>query len=384
MRSKLAHSIAIGVGLTRPDHAGVPRTSRFDQGAAPGYPRAVEPAVAQQRLFGSIVDSLDVGVVVEDASGHVLASNPAAERILEPGCIAMHEDGWPLPDDARPAAMALRTGRPCTGMTIGLKCTSGDVKWVVASAHPLAEAGNPPWGVVASYADYTDEWHARAAEHRSSERFRSLIEYSSDVITILDERGRQTYESPSVERVLGFAPGDFEGTSRLSQVHPDDSSRLVTAIDSIVGRPGASTSIEYRMRTRDGDWRIIESVATNRLHDPAVLGIVVNSRDVSERRREQAALWATTSRLTNLVQNLKSGVLVEDEQRRIALVNQDFCSIFGVDAPPNVLEGGDCVAAADRLKGRLADPDAFTARVEELIAARAPVTGEEVAFADGR
>src|SRR5436305_1464429 len=192
MRSKLAHSIAIGVGLTRPHHASVAPTSRFDQGGRPGYSRAVEPAIAHARLFESVVAELDVAVVVEDARGRVLASNAAAERILEPGCVPMHEDGWPLADEAHPAALALSRGRPCAG-----------------------------------------------------------------------------------------------------------------------------TSVEYRIRTREGDWRTVESIATNRLHDPAVLGIVVNTRDVTERRREQAALRATTSRLTNLVRNLKSGVLVEDEERRV-------------------------------------------------------------------
>jgi two-component system sensor histidine kinase/response regulator len=345
----------------------------------------VEPVVSQQALFESIVGVLDAGVVVEDADGGVIAANAAADRILGDGAVAIHEDGWPLAAEARPPAIALRTGRACTGVTLGLKRPGGEVRWVVANAQPLRdEEGAPPWGVVTSYTDVTDERHGRAVERRAGERFRSLIEYSSDVITILDEQGRQTYESPSVERVLGWAPGDFEGTSRLSQIHPDDSSRVVAAIESVAGRPGVSTSVEYRIRTRDGRWRTVESIATNRLHDPAVLGIVVNTRDVTEHRREQAALRATTSRLSNLVQNLKSGVLVEDEERRIALVNTDFCAIFGVDAPPNVLVGGDCVAAAERLKHLLADPDAFSPRIEELIGAGVPVTGEEVAFADGR
>src|SRR3954462_2394857 len=102
MRSKLAHSIVIGIGLTRLDLARVGATSRFDQGASPGYAREVEPAIVHARLFESIVASLDVGVVVEDAEGRVLASNPAADRILGPGCVAIHEDGWPLAGDARP------------------------------------------------------------------------------------------------------------------------------------------------------------------------------------------------------------------------------------------------------------------------------------------
>ncbi|MEA2428215.1 MAG: hypothetical protein QOF37_1843, partial [Thermoleophilaceae bacterium] len=336
-------------------------------------------------LFEAALASLDVGVVVEDPDGHVLAANPTAERIFGAGWTAIHEDGWPLPDDARPARVALRTGRPCTGVTLGVKKRGGEVSWVVASAHPLTdEAGGRPWAVATSYTDVTRARTDQYAERRAAERFRSLIEYSSDVITILDEQGNQTYESPTIERLLGYAQGDFEGPSRFSQVHPEDAAPITSALTGLLERPGASIAAEYRLRARDGSWRIVESVATNRLHDPDVQGIVVNTRDLTERRREQAVLRATTSRLTSLVQNLKSGVLVEDEERRIALVNADFCSIFGVSAPPNVLVGGDCVAAADRLKHQLAEPDRFTARIEELARARTPVIGEEVAFADGR
>ncbi len=345
----------------------------------------MEQAIAGRQLLEATIASLDVGVVVEDADRRVLVSNPAADRILGDGAVPIHEDGWPLAEDELPAALALRRGRDCAGITFGLKAIDGSVTWVLANAHPLFddEAG-APWGVATSYVDVTDARGARDDERRGAERFRSLIEHSSDVITILDEQGRQTYESPSVERALGYAPDEFDGASRLSQIHPEDASAVLAAVTGLIGRPGASTSAEYRIRARDGSWRIVESVATNRLHDPAVLGVVVNTRDVTERRREQAALRATTSRLTNLVQNMKSGVLVTDEERRIVLVNSELCAIFGIAAAPDLLAGSDSVPMVEHLKQRLADPATFLGRIDELMAARRPVTGEEVEFADGR
>ena len=340
----------------------------------------------------AVLASLDVGVVVEDDSGAVVACNPAALRILgltqeqltgadpiEPGWAAIHEDGWPLVAESLPGAVARRTRERCTDARLGIKHPDGSVTWVAASAYPL-----PRDAVAVTYTDVTRARGAADAERRNGERFRSLIEHSTDVITILDEQGRQIYESPSIERITGYAPGEFEGTSRFSQVHPDDTRRVKEALGTLLDRPGGSISLDYRVRTRDGDWLVVESVATNRLHDPAVNGIVVNTRDVTERRREQAALTATTSRLTNLIQNLESGVLVEDEERRVAIVNEDFCSIFGVDTPPGGLVGTDCRAAARDVSSLLADPDHFVARIEDLIAGRTPVLAEEVAFADGR
>ncbi|MEA2451275.1 MAG: two-component system, sensor histidine kinase and response regulator [Thermoleophilaceae bacterium] len=362
--------------------------------SAPALARAL---ATPENVCEVVLASLDVGVVLEDAAGLVLACNPAALRILglsreeltgeadiDPEWSTIHADGWPLPPEDRPGAVALRSGAPCTDVTLGVK-RPGGVTWVAANAYPLIEdSADAPHAVVVSYADVTEARESDEAERRSGDRFRSLIEHSTDVITILDERGQQVYESPSVERVLGYVPGDFDGASRLTQVHPEDSPAVMEAIARVLGRPGASTSLEYRIRARDGSWRIVESVATNRLHDPAVLGIVMNTRDLTERRREQAVLRATTSRLANLIQNLESAVLVEDEARRIALVNADFCTLFGIKAPPNVLVGADCRAAAASASAQLADPARFTARIEELIAARTPVLAEEIEFADGR
>src|SRR4051812_24451179 len=89
------------------------------------YARAVQQMIAAQQLLEATVASLDVGIVVEDTEGRVLTSNPAADRILPPGAVPIHEDGWPLPPDAAPAAVALRTCRPCTNMTFGLKQPDG-------------------------------------------------------------------------------------------------------------------------------------------------------------------------------------------------------------------------------------------------------------------
>jgi PAS domain S-box-containing protein len=221
-------------------------------------------------------------------------------------------------------------------------------------------------------------------EQGSLDRFRSLVEHSSDVVTIVDERGRVIYESPAVESMLGYAPGEFAGARRLARVHPDDLDAAVGAVMGLVGRPGESASCEYRMMAADGGWRVLESVATNRLHDPAVAGLVINTRDVTERRETEAALRATTSRLVNLVQNLHGGVMVEDEQRRVLLVNAEMLAIFGITDPPETRIGTSSPDGVRAIAPLLADPQRFVERFEEVVAAGVPVRGEEVVLADGR
>ena len=127
-------------------------------------------------------------------------------------------------------------------------------------------------------------------QRQSEERFRSLIQNSSDVIMICDENGTVNYVSPAVERVLGYKPEDFVGRSGFSFVHPEDITWTQSFLADLVNRPGASSSVEVRLRHADGAWRRMEAHYNNSLDDPIVGGIVVNARDVTERKNAQEDL----------------------------------------------------------------------------------------------
>ncbi len=131
-----------------------------------------------------------------------------------------------------------------------------------------------------------EQWERIQAEKalRLSEKyFRSLIESASDIITILDGRGDIRYASPSVERLLGLRPEDLVGRGVFEFVHPDDSGPFRQLIDRAPSSPGPSSGFEFRHRTNSGDWRMLDATVNNLLDDPAVGGIVINSRDITDR-----------------------------------------------------------------------------------------------------
>jgi diguanylate cyclase (GGDEF)-like protein/PAS domain S-box-containing protein len=145
----------------------------------------------------------------------------------------------------------------------------------------------------------TEEVHRRTSEAR----FGSLIRASSDLITVLDSDARIVYQSPSIERVLGYTPEDVVGTSFARLLPPGEQSRLLHLLDGAAAYDGGGTEVlECALRHREGDALQFEIQHTNLLHDEHVRGIVLNSRDVSERKafEEQLAHQAFHDPVTGL------------------------------------------------------------------------------------
>jgi PAS domain S-box-containing protein len=143
---------------------------------------------------------------------------------------------------------------------------------------------------LALHAEERQRWHVEAALRASEERFRALVENSSDAMLLIDGDGRVTYLSTSSERHLGWTPGQMVGRSIFDFINPGDRDLLGTRIADTRGHRGRTFVAQLRFHHADGSWRIIEVVGVNRLADPAVTGIVVNVRDITERRRLEEQL----------------------------------------------------------------------------------------------
>lgn len=158
-------------------------------------------------------------------------------------------------------------------------------------------------GRVWSFRDITKRKQAEAALARSEAKWRSLIQNSSDIIAILGIDGSIRYHSPSTARVLGYAPNDLMGKKAFDFIHPDDLPTVIQAIDWVVQSGVSTLSMEFRFHHKDGSWRVLESTGSNLLSDPVVEGIVINSRDITERKRIEETLRMRTEqeRLMRLI-----------------------------------------------------------------------------------
>jgi diguanylate cyclase (GGDEF)-like protein/PAS domain S-box-containing protein len=137
---------------------------------------------------------------------------------------------------------------------------------------------------------------------RSEARFRSLIQNSGDVFAVLDPRGRLTYQSVAVRQVLGYRSADLGRSSLLSLIHPDDMQWGRRLFGEVLARPRSQLTGETRVHHADGTWRVMEWTLTNLVDDPTVGGVVVNARDISQRKalEEQLSHQALHDPLTGL------------------------------------------------------------------------------------
>jgi diguanylate cyclase (GGDEF)-like protein/PAS domain S-box-containing protein len=178
----------------------------------------------------------------------------------------------------------------------------GHVVWALLSVSVVHDEEDEPLYFVSQIQDVSERKKVEKVIIESEERFRSLVQNSSDIITILGADGTVLYVSPAVERVTGYRPEEQVGTNAFGSVHPDDREQALNTFAEVLKRPGLHPPLEFRVPHKDGSWRYLEHVVNNLLDDPTVQGVVINSWDVTERKAlvEQLSYQAFHDLLTGL------------------------------------------------------------------------------------
>ena len=181
---------------------------------------------------------------------------------------------------------------------------------------------------------------ATEALRYNEERFRMVIENSYDLLTIVEAGGTIRYESPSVLRVLGYSQAEIIGANLFSYVHSDDVSELRRTFEAVSSTPGFGPTMEFRVRHHDGGWRWVESVGNNLLGDPGVGGIVLNSRDITQRKRAEELLAGQARVLEMVARRAGLAAVLEALARLVEEHSNGLCSILLVDQSGAALRHG--------------------------------------------
>ena len=167
---------------------------------------------------------------------------------------------------------------------------------------------------------------------RSETYFRSLIENASDVIAVVDGDGSLRYQSPAGERLLGYGLSQVQGMNMLELIHPDDVETVRQTLVRVLREPGVTQTVEYRFRHRDGSWSVLESTGKTLPDDAPDSGIVVNSREVTERRNAEKLLQNARDQLQVVLDTIPGGVSWIDTDLNYQGVNRHLAESYGLPA----------------------------------------------------
>jgi len=225
--------------------------------------------------------------------------SPAAERILgytpEEAIKHMGFDHV-HPEDRTPtlAAYARLLESPDELLNVRYRLRRKDGSWRFVEAVGNNVLANPAMrAIVLNVRDITDRVKLEKQLRSSEERYRLLVQNSSDMIVLMGRDSKVHYVSPTAERILGYKPEELLGQTGLDFHHPEDRPGMLDAVNRCFRNPDEPVLAQYRFRHKDGSWRWLESIANNRLDHPAIRAIVVNTRDITERRRMEDALEKT-------------------------------------------------------------------------------------------
>ncbi|MCZ7525317.1 MAG: EAL domain-containing protein [Acidimicrobiia bacterium] len=252
---------------------------------------------SESRFRALLQNSFDL-VVAYTLDGYLTYVSPSVRRVLgfepEAGLGRSIFDFIHADDHEEAHALAQRLrGAPGTLDSGEFRVVDAGGSWRVLEAicSDLSEVPGIE-GFVLNARDVTDRVEAEHALRASEERFRALVQHSADAIWVIDEGGRYSYCSPALREMLGVDPSEVVGREvSVRTVHPEDRDRTRDVLDRCRHEPvGSTLTSEHRLRHRDGTWRWVEARITNMLGVPGVEGLVVNVRDVTDRKRAEDQL----------------------------------------------------------------------------------------------
>lgn len=384
--------------------------------------------IDQSRTTVDISSRTDFGlglVCIHGLDGHLLSVSPAGAKALgykPEEMVGRHMHDF-LPSDVRDQLPAYLDRIKKDGTASGLMrvvTKSGEERILAYSNICRQESGKPAY-VLGHAADITNlkkaEQHLRMAE----QRYRYLLQCSSDVVTIADLDGSIQFISPAVQVALGYSPRDVIGSNILHYVHPDDLVIAQETFAAALQRPGYANSIEVRLRRHQGGYVPFDIVANNLLATPAVGGIVITAKDLSgrkvaerelekekeklesrdrqragelakinekliaeinEKEQTENALRESQSLLQAALESTADGILVVDLQGKIVTTNGRFVGMWNI--PEDVLREGRDAQALSFVVEQLKSPAQFISKIKALYASPNESSYDVLEFKDGR
>jgi PAS domain S-box-containing protein len=245
-----------------------------------------------EQRFRQLTENISEVFWLRDTTeNQVLYVSPAYEKLWGRSCESLYQssESWfeaihPEDRERVQAALAGRT-EGFYDEEFRILRSDGTVRWIRDRAFPVRDSAGGAKRVVGVAEDITVHKEVEAEQlERSEMRFRLLIEHASDLITLLNVEGLIRFQSPSLERVLGYAPAELSGQSVFELIHPDDLAHARESFERAFHDPSATVSLECRLRHHNGRWRMLQSIGRALPANGGEGLMVLNSRDITSQK----------------------------------------------------------------------------------------------------
>ncbi len=328
-----------------------------------------------EKKYRDIVTWAPIGIYQSTRSGKLLSANSSIARMLGydsenefVGC-DMGQDIYYDEKDREKFIFQhdMSGGNVAMSYETRWKRKDGSIIWVLMTVHDVRDKTGQIFYYEGFVFDITERKHAEEALRESEERYRLLVENSTDLVTEISSEGTFLYVSPNVKSILDFRPVDLVGTNVLSKVYGKDKA----LIGEILSKQGGSAM--YRYRDRSGDWHWFES--SGRVYDTSSgeRRMVMVSRDITERRKAEQELEVSRKQLQHFTEHLEH--VLEEERKRISRELHDelgqLLTILKFDLSWLRLEGAkgdpDVIAKIDAMMDSLNEALSSVKRISKEI-----------------
>ena len=300
---------------------------------------AEELLIQSEEKYRIILENIEDGYYEVDLAGNLTFFNNAVCRILgysRDELAGMNYKHYTVEEDSKRLFQTFnkvyKTSHPTKIFDWRVVNKDGVKKYIEASVSLLKDSSGKSTGFRGIVRDITESKEMEKSLREEEQRFRALAEQSSDIILIIDRKGMITYENKTVNEILGYNPKERIGASSIINVHPDDVKFNIEGFRKLfkdINAPALRT--EVRVRHKDGSWRIFEEVASILSKDNKVESVVVNLRNITERKRFEEKLREKELMFRTLFENNPVGVFLLKDRTFIE-VNPALCNITGYPA----------------------------------------------------
>ncbi len=173
------------------------------------------------------------------------------------------------------------------------------------------------------------ELREKLSETKSEDYFKELLKNNTDAFAVIDIQSNNIFQSDTFAKILGYTPEERIGKNAFEVIHPDDRNKLMQVMEAGIKKPGITEKISFRAYHKNGSIKYCEGTAKNMLHSPIVKGIIINYRDVTDRKSAEESLRNSEETFKGIFNNTTEAIYVQDEDGVFLDVNQGAVNMYG-------------------------------------------------------